>query len=139
MPLARVPYAWLWLSGAAICLAACKSQCPPLSIQEGQYCRWTRDDGGVGGGSGQAGKAGAAGRAASPAGSAWTCMQAQDSCTCVASAGSAEDGCSDPKPGCCYAYAEDDLQHCSCVPSDAAACAELAMKPDARMQSSCPP
>jgi hypothetical protein len=132
--MSSAPYAWLWLSWAVISLAACKSQCPPLSVQEGQYCRWTRDDAGVAGSSGHAGAAGAAGRAG-----AWICTQTGDTCTCVASSGKTQDGCSDPKPECCYAYAEDDRQLCSCVPTDAAACSELSMKADARMQSSCPP
>jgi hypothetical protein len=139
MPLTRAPSAWLWLSWAAFSLAACKSQCPPLSIQEGEYCRWTRDDAGVAGSAGRAGKAGAAGHAGGAGVRAWTCTQEGDTCACVASEGTTQDGCSDPKPDCCYAYTEDDGPHCQCVPGEAAACAQLATKTAARMLTSCPP
>ena len=136
-----------WLCWAALLLAACKPECPPLSIQEGDYCRWTRDDGGVAGNSGQGGRAGRGSGTASKAGASasgtggsagWTCQQDGEACACVPG-GSGQDACTAPKPGCCYRFKDGESQRCQCVPADGAACMELGMKPDALTTSTCPP
>jgi len=123
--------AWLaWLCCAVTALAACKRQCPPLSIQEGEFCRWTRDAGSGGGNS--AGTGGGA--------TPWKCGQAADGCECKASDdGTGYDGCVMPKPGCCYLFSEADTQRCTCVPKDSEDCDMLKMQPDARSARSCPP
>ena len=57
-PAPPAPPALAVLFCVVACLSACKDQCPPLSVQEGEFCRWSRDAG-VAGGSGKGGVAAA--------------------------------------------------------------------------------
>ena len=125
--------AWLvlpWLGCVVAWLPACKNECPPLSVQEGEFCRWSHD-GGVAGGSGKASAAsGKAGRGGSGGGDSqaalvWTCEQADSACNCVLAQGSGKDSCTTPKPDCCYVYPEGGNDHCECVPPDSPAWSEL--------------
>jgi hypothetical protein len=129
------------------CLSACKDQCPPLSVQEGEFCRWSRDAG-VAGGSGKGGVAaakagrnargGSGGAADSEAAIVWTCEQADSACNCVLAQGSGKDSCTTPKPDCCYVYPEDGNDHCNCVPLNSPACSELFMRPGSGVAATCP-
>jgi hypothetical protein len=150
------PWPALLCAGAVVVwLAACKNECPPLSIQEGEFCRWTHD-GGVAGGSSYAGKAaGRAGRGGRSAGggnsgssgmaaasegdpTAWTCQQADVACNCVQGDGNGEDACTSPKPDCCYVYSEGGKDHCSCVPVNSPACSELFTRDGSGVAATCP-
>lgn len=149
MPLPSVhSRAWPVLLGCVVVwLAGCKNECPPLSIQEGDFCRWTHDAG-VAGGSSQGGNGARAGRGSAGKGgaaagsnidpSAWTCEQADSACNCVQGEGNGKDTCETPKPGCCYVYPEGGKDHCSCVPLDSPACSELFMRADAGVAANCP-
>ena len=127
-------HVWLgWLRCAAAFLVACNRQCPPLSIQEGEYCRWTHEAGA----GGSAGRAGAGGSASAMP---WKCGQAADACECRASDdGTGYDGCIMPKPTCCYVYPEQEAKRCACVPGPSEDCEALKMKAEATRAASCPP